>query len=148
MQLGQLPVTCGLFFSLGHSTIVVIFIVAIAISTDVFDKAGGFGDVGGIIGEDPGNLIQYMGPLIIWALHVPPIGSSISGSFLFLIGVANSITLYKVVKRRRAVSRRVSRWRLPTNFDVSVNERKQRVLCSNTQKRSNRSTTTRTRCYW
>ena len=61
MQLGQLPVTCGLFFSLGHSTIVVIFIVAIAISTDIFDKAGGFGDVGGIIGEDFGDLIQYIG---------------------------------------------------------------------------------------
>lgn len=58
MQLGQLPVTCGLFFSLGHSTIVVIFIVAIAISTDIFDKAGGFGDVGGIIGEDPCYLAQ------------------------------------------------------------------------------------------
>ena len=60
MQLGQLPVTCGLFFSLGHSTIVVIFIVAIAISTNIFDKAGGFGDVGGIIGEDPCYLSQYM----------------------------------------------------------------------------------------
>lgn len=51
MQLGQLPVTCGFFFSLGHSTIVVVFIIAIAISTNIFDKAGGFGDVGGIIGE-------------------------------------------------------------------------------------------------
>lgn len=58
MQLGQLPVTCGLFFSLGHSTIVIIFIVAIAISTDIFDKAGGFGDVGGIIGENPCYLTQ------------------------------------------------------------------------------------------
>jgi len=57
MQLGQLPVTCGLFFSLGHSTIVVIFIIAIAISTHVFDKAGGFGDVGGIIGKAPDYLI-------------------------------------------------------------------------------------------
>lgn len=51
INLGQLPVTCGLFFSLGHSTIVVVFIVAIAVSTDIYDKAGGFGDVGGIIGE-------------------------------------------------------------------------------------------------
>lgn len=58
MQLGQLPVTCGLFFSLGHSTIVVIFIIAIAISTNIFDKAGGFGDVGGIIGEEFDHLIQ------------------------------------------------------------------------------------------
>jgi high-affinity nickel-transport protein len=47
-----------LILSLGHSTIVVIFIIAIAISTDIFDKAGGFGDVGGIIGECPDYLIQ------------------------------------------------------------------------------------------
>jgi len=110
MQLGQLPVTCGLFFSLGHSTIVVIFIVAISISTSIFDKVGGFGDVGGIIGENLGYLVQYIEPPLIWTLYPPATGASISGSFLFLIGVANSITLYRVIKRRRAVSDRISRW--------------------------------------
>lgn len=50
INLGQLPTTCGLFFSLGHSTIVVAFIVAIAISSNVYDRVGGFGDVGGIVG--------------------------------------------------------------------------------------------------
>jgi high-affinity nickel-transport protein len=50
MNLGQLPITCGLFFSLGHSTIVLFFIIAIAISSDVYDRAGGFSNVGGIIG--------------------------------------------------------------------------------------------------
>ena len=40
----------------------------------------------------------------MWTLHPPSTGASISGSFLFLIGVANSITLYKVIKRRRSVS--------------------------------------------
>lgn len=50
INLGQLPVTCGLFFSLGHSTIVVVFIIAIAISTDIYDRVGGFSEVGEIIG--------------------------------------------------------------------------------------------------
>ena len=31
VSLGKLPITCGLFFSLGHSTIVIVVNVAIAI---------------------------------------------------------------------------------------------------------------------
>ncbi|KAF9046619.1 high-affinity nickel-transport protein-domain-containing protein [Panaeolus papilionaceus] len=74
---GQLPVTCGLFFSLGHSTIVIIITIAIAISSNVYNRIDGIGRVGGII------------------------GASVSGSFLFIIGVANSIILWKIIKRRR-----------------------------------------------
>jgi high-affinity nickel-transport protein len=37
---------------LGHSTVVVVFIIAIAVSSDIYDKVGGFGDTGGIIGKD------------------------------------------------------------------------------------------------
>ncbi|KAM5533590.1 hypothetical protein V8D89_012703 [Ganoderma adspersum] len=48
INMGQLPVTCGLFFSLGHSTIVIVVNVAIAISTDVYDRMQGVGEVGGI----------------------------------------------------------------------------------------------------
>ena len=65
--MGQLPVTCGLYFSLGHSTIVIAVVstnffictishdvpvqnVAIAISTSVYDHINGVGDVGGIVG--------------------------------------------------------------------------------------------------
>jgi len=68
LNLGQLPVTCGLFFSLGHSTIVVVVVnnnvfgrrpcahsrwqtVAIAISSDVYHKIDSVGEVGGIIGR-------------------------------------------------------------------------------------------------
>ncbi|KAG8869720.1 hypothetical protein FRC20_000964 [Serendipita sp. 405] len=80
INLGQLPTTCGLFFSLGHSTIVVAFIIAIAISSDVYDRAGGFGDVGGII------------------------GASISGSFLFIIGTVNSVILYRIIQDRRRIA--------------------------------------------
>ncbi|PPR04077.1 hypothetical protein CVT24_010650 [Panaeolus cyanescens] len=77
MSQGQLPITCGLFFSLGHSTIVIIITIAIAISSDVYNRIDGVGRVGGII------------------------GASVSGSFLFIIGVANSIILWKIIKRRR-----------------------------------------------
>ncbi|KAL5499040.1 hypothetical protein ACEPAH_1558 [Sanghuangporus vaninii] len=77
ISMDQLPVTCGLFFSLGHSTIVIVVNIAIAISTDVYDRISGVGDVGGIV------------------------GAAVSGSFLFIIGLANSIILYKIIRKRR-----------------------------------------------
>ncbi|KAF6757422.1 NicO-domain-containing protein [Ephemerocybe angulata] len=76
INLGQLPVTCGLFFSLGHSTIVLVVTVAIAISSDVV------GDVGGIV------------------------GAAVSGSFLFIVGLANTIILWRILRRRREEKRR------------------------------------------
>ncbi|KAI9465582.1 NicO-domain-containing protein [Lactarius psammicola] len=82
ISLGQLPVTCGLFFSLGHSTIVIVVNVAIAIGTGVADKIGGVGQVGGII------------------------GSSVSAAFLFIVGLANSVILHGVLRKRRQVRRR------------------------------------------
>ncbi|TFK40851.1 high-affinity nickel-transport protein-domain-containing protein [Crucibulum laeve] len=77
INLGQLSVTCGLFFSLGHSTIVVVITVAIAISTDVYNRIHGVGTIGGIV------------------------GASVSGAFLFIIGLANSVILWKIIRRRR-----------------------------------------------
>ncbi|KAH9080626.1 NicO-domain-containing protein [Lactarius deliciosus] len=77
ISLGQLPVTCGLFFSLGHSTIVIVVNVAIAISTDVADKIGGVGQVGAVV------------------------GSSVSAVFLFIVGLANSVILHRVLRKRR-----------------------------------------------
>ncbi|KAH8104947.1 NicO-domain-containing protein [Phellopilus nigrolimitatus] len=84
ISFGQLPVTCGLFFSLGHSTIVIAVNVAIAISTTVYDKIDGIGAVGGIV------------------------GAAVSGSFLFIIGLANSIILYKIICNRRRRQREIS----------------------------------------
>lgn len=81
INLGQLPVTCGLFFSLGHSTIVIVVNIAIAISTDVYNKIEGVGQVGGII------------------------GASVSATFLFVIGLANSIILFKIIRERRRRAR-------------------------------------------
>ncbi|CAE7115445.1 unnamed protein product [Rhizoctonia solani] len=77
IQLGQLSVTAGLYFSLGHSTIVVVVIIAIAISTDVYDRIGGVSDVGGII------------------------GAAVSASFLFIVALVNSIILARILKQRR-----------------------------------------------
>ncbi|CAA7262937.1 unnamed protein product [Cyclocybe aegerita] len=77
INLGQLPVTCGLFFSLGHSTIVIVVTIAIAISSDVYDRMTRVGEVGGIV------------------------GAAVSGSFLFIIGLANTIILWRIIKRRR-----------------------------------------------
>ncbi|KAG9027510.1 hypothetical protein FRB95_007647 [Tulasnella sp. JGI-2019a] len=77
INLGQLPVTCGLYFSLGHSTIVIVVNVVIAISTDIYDKIGSVGTVGAIV------------------------GSAVSGSFLFLVGLANSIILWRIIQQRR-----------------------------------------------
>lgn len=111
--LGQLPVTCGLFFSLGHSTIVIIIVsipsyetlfminnsektIAIAISAHVYNNLTGVGNVGGIIGiycfcsEMSADSKLYT-------------GSAVSGSFLFIIGLANTIILCKIMKRRRRV---------------------------------------------
>ncbi|EAU86074.1 hypothetical protein CC1G_07153 [Coprinopsis cinerea okayama7 len=77
--MGQLPVTCGLYFSLGHSTIVFVVTIAIAISVDVFNRLDSVSNVGGIIGP------------------------AVSGSFLFIVGLANSIILWRILRRRRKV---------------------------------------------
>lgn len=73
----QRPTTVGLFFSLGHSTIVVAVTLAVAISISVAGKLSGVGDVGGIIGQ------------------------SVSGSFLFLVAVINSVILAKTIRAQR-----------------------------------------------
>jgi len=96
--LGQLPVTCGLFFSLGHSTIVIAVNIAIAISSDVYDKFINVTNVGGII------------------------GSAVSGSFLFLIGVANSVILYRIIRARRERQRALARGE-DVNFEISSTEK-------------------------
>ncbi|GAB7339992.1 hypothetical protein MBLNU457_6501t1 [Dothideomycetes sp. NU457] len=73
MATGQRPVTVGTFFSLGHSTIVVITSLVVAGSAAAVSKFGSFGKVGGII------------------------GSSVSASFLILLGGMNVYILYKLL---------------------------------------------------
>ena len=77
---GQRPVTVGTFFSLGHSTIVVITSIAVAgTATAVSGRFDKFGSVGGMI------------------------GSSVSAAFLILLGIMNAYILYRLVVQIRKV---------------------------------------------
>ena len=134
LSLGQLPVTCGLFFSLGHSTIVVVVVnnnvfgrrpcahwcwqtVAIAISSDVYHKFNSVGEVGGIIGR---SIISDM-PSQVFILSGAT-GAAVSGSFLFIIGLANSIILWKIIKRRREVLHLIKYYASVTLTSISTPE--------------------------
>jgi high-affinity nickel-transport protein len=81
MQDGQRPVGVGLFFSLGHSTIVVALSVLIAISATVISDIPEARQIGGLI------------------------GTAVSGVFLLVIGVINLavlIDIYRMFKKVRA----------------------------------------------
>jgi high-affinity nickel-transport protein len=74
------PVTVGTWFSLGHSTIVIITsIVVAATAAGISKKFGSFGTIGGII------------------------GSSVSAAFLLLLGLMNGYILYKLVVQLRLI---------------------------------------------
>ncbi|KAI8941980.1 hypothetical protein NX059_000091 [Plenodomus lindquistii] len=79
---GQRPVTVGMYFSLGHSTIVIITSLVVAgTAAAVSDKFGNFEKIGGII------------------------GTSVSAAFLVLLGVMNMYILYKlVVQMKRMIN--------------------------------------------
>ena len=75
VQNGQKPVTVGLFFSLGHSTIVIIATMLVAaLSTTIKSKFDRYSNVSSVIGP------------------------SISSGFLFLIGTINGVSAYLIVK--------------------------------------------------
>ncbi|KAK5989791.1 High-affinity nickel transport protein nic1 [Cladobotryum mycophilum] len=77
---GQRPATVGTFFSLGHSTIVVITCIAVAATSGALRKKfDGFQRVGNIV------------------------GTSVSGAFLLILCVGNGWVLYKLVQRLKAI---------------------------------------------
>ena len=92
---GQRPVTVGTFFSLGHSTIVVITAIVVAASSAaISDRFDGFSNVGGII------------------------GSSVSAAFLILLGLMNAYILYKLVEQlRKAIAAPVGEESLGFSFE-------------------------------
>lgn len=92
---GQRPVTVGTFFSLGHSTVVIITsIVVAASSAAISDRFGSFSDVGGII------------------------GSSISATFLILLGIMNTWILYKLyTSLQRAIASPIGQESLELSFE-------------------------------
>ena len=82
MQKGRRPVGVGLFFSLGHSTIVVALTIAIAIATTTLqDRFDAFKSFGGVV------------------------GTLVSAMFLFAIAVANVIVLASVWRTFQTVKR-------------------------------------------
>jgi len=80
MQDGQRPVGVGLFFSLGHSTIVVALSVLIAISAGIVSDIPSFQEIGGLI------------------------GTSVSAIFLLIIGTINLLVLIDIYRMFRRVS--------------------------------------------
>lgn len=82
LQSGQHSVSVGLFFSLGHSTIVIIATFAIAITaTAVKKKLGDLKAIGGLI------------------------GTSVSAAFLFIIGIVNCFLLVSILRSLRKFKR-------------------------------------------
>ncbi|KAK4123140.1 NicO-domain-containing protein [Parathielavia appendiculata] len=77
---GQRPVAVGTFFSLGHSTVVVVTCVVVAATAGALrDRFDDFQRVGGII------------------------GTSVSAAFLLLLCVGNGFVLWRLVGRLRGV---------------------------------------------
>ncbi|CAD7060477.1 unnamed protein product [Tilletia caries] len=72
------PILTGLFFSLGHSTIVIIATVVIAITTSALSGLEAFGD-------GPGGYV----------------GTIVSATFLGLVGILNSVLLWKAWRAHR-----------------------------------------------
>jgi nickel/cobalt transporter (NiCoT) family protein len=82
MQEGRRPVGVGLFFSLGHSTIVVALTVAIAVATtELQGRFDAFKNFGGVV------------------------GTLVSALFLFAIAIANIIVLASVWRTFQTVKR-------------------------------------------
>jgi len=82
LQEGQRPVAVGFFFSLGHSTIVIVASAAIALATGALqDRFISFRTVGGVV------------------------GTLISAFFLFLVAAANLFILRSVYQSFRQVRR-------------------------------------------
>jgi high-affinity nickel-transport protein len=80
MQDGERPVGVGLFFSLGHSTIVVALTVLVAISARIISGIPAAQKVGGLI------------------------GTAVSGTFLIAIGIINLVVLIDIYRMFRQVS--------------------------------------------
>ena len=77
---GQRPVTVGMFFSLGHSTVVIITSLVVAgTAAAVSSKFDSFERIGGII------------------------GTSVSAAFLLLLGIMNIYILYKLIAQMRKI---------------------------------------------
>lgn len=91
---GQRPVTVGTFFSLGHSTVVIVTSIVVAASSPaISDRFGSFSQIGSII------------------------GSSISAAFMILLGIMNAFILYKLYRQlQTAIAAPIGQETLDFNF--------------------------------
>jgi nickel/cobalt transporter (NiCoT) family protein len=82
MQDGKRPVAVGFFFALGHSTVVVVASLAVALTANALtDELGSYREIGGIV------------------------GTSASALFLFVIAIANLVVLRDVYRAFRLAER-------------------------------------------
>src|SRR5947208_6099769 len=79
LQEGRRPVGVGFFFSLGHSTVVLLIAVALGLAIKTL--------VEGVV--DGNGQLAHVGGLI---------GTSVSGTFLVVIGVLNLLILLDIVR--------------------------------------------------
>src|SRR5438105_370962 len=86
LQTGKKPVGVGFFFSLGHSTVVLLIAVALGLAVRSI--------VQGVIGDN-GELRNIGGA----------VGTLVSGGFLVLIGVLNLVILLDIVRVYRRMRR-------------------------------------------
>jgi nickel/cobalt transporter (NiCoT) family protein len=86
LQSGRKPMGVGFFFSLGHSTVVLVIAVALGLAVKVI--------VQGVVG-DTGQLKSLGGT----------VGTLVSGSFLVLIGLLNLVILMDVIRVYRRMRR-------------------------------------------
>ncbi|MGD0721763.1 MAG: HoxN/HupN/NixA family nickel/cobalt transporter [Roseiarcus sp.] len=98
MQQGQRPIGVGLYFSLGHSVVVILLSVAVAFAASAvsgrFNSLKAFGDV---------------------------VGTSISALFLFAIAIVNILVLVSVWRTFQAVKR--GEPFVENDFDMLLNNR-------------------------
>ena len=82
MQQGKRPVAVGFFFALGHSTVVVVASVVVAMTASALSKdLASYREIGGIV------------------------GTSASALFLFIIAIANLVVLHGVYRAFRLAER-------------------------------------------
>src|SRR5438094_396770 len=86
LQSGQKPVGVGFFFSLGHSTVVLLIALALGLAVKSL--------VQGVVGDN-GELRNIGGA----------VGTLVSGGFLVVIGIVNLVTLIDIVRVYRKMRR-------------------------------------------
>lgn len=81
MQENKRPVAVGLFFSLGHSTVVFILCIVVAITASIIKDFDALKNIGGFI------------------------GTTVSAIFLYLIAILNIVILWDIFKTFQKVKR-------------------------------------------